>query len=579
MSETTIKLSRGDGTPWGFRLGGGKDFGYPVCIQRANPGSLAEQAGIRTGDQVSRISGRSTEHMSHQDAQNAILNSGNYLDLTIVRGGSLTWAPSVQAVGDITPGSQGPLTRTSLAANKQTHNPIGSSHNTSAKPFSPQIVNKQYNCPAALYSMESLREALEKQSEVLTGGAIGINFMKEDKPLNKDSAVYRMVQEEDKAPKTPGSPCPALSGVDSSPLGSAGLRHVEAPRPPPAPVPSAGSNVTAGGPNVCTECGKLIVGVFCRIKDRDMHAECFRCATCGNSLKNHGYYLVGGKLYCEVHARNASVMLKEPVSPVAGNFSRIPASSYQSEAVLVKCSDEANFNPAPPKWPPQQTFHQSTTSTTTQASSATNSFSSGLEPLGGSKPAPRRGRGMLSQAGGRIPVCATCGAPIRGPFVSAVGKTWCPSHFVCANGTCRRDLIDCGFVEENNHLYCERCFENYMAPTCSKCHQRIKGDCLNAIDRPWHPQCFTCAHCHRPFGNNSFYLEDGLPYCERDWNELFTSKCFGCGFPIEAGDRWVEALSNNYHSTCFKCSVCHKTLEGQSYFGKAGKPYCRLHIR
>jgi len=40
-----------------------------------------------------------------------------------------------------------------------------------------------------------------------------------------------------------------------------------------------------------------------------------------------------------------------------------------------------------------------------------------------------------------------------------------------------------------------------------------------------------------------------------DWNELFTTKCIACGFPIEAGDRWVEALNSNYHSPCFNCSV------------------------
>jgi hypothetical protein len=40
-----------------------------------------------------------------------------------------------------------------------------------------------------------------------------------------------------------------------------------------------------------------------------------------------------------------------------------------------------------------------------------------------------------------------------------------------------------------------------------------------------------------------------------DWNELFTTKCVSCGFPIEAGDRWVEALNNNYHSQCFNCTV------------------------
>ena len=43
-----------------------------------------------------------------------------------------------------------------------------------------------------------------------------------------------------------------------------------------------------------------------------------------------------------------------------------------------------------------------------------------------------------------------------------------------------------------------------------------------------------------------------------DWNELFTTKCVSCGFPIEAGDRWVEALNNNYHSQCFNCTVSYR---------------------
>ncbi|OQR79431.1 PDZ and LIM domain protein Zasp-like, partial [Tropilaelaps mercedesae] len=230
---------------------------------QSTPGSLADQAGIRTGDQIVRISGRPTDQMSHQDAQTAILNAANCLELTITRGGALTWVPSVQSVGDIAPGVDGPLTRTSLAAHKQPYTPVGSSHNTTAKPFQvsgSSLVNKQYNSPAALYSMENIRDALEKQAEVLTGGAKGINFMKEEKPLNTDSAVYRMVQEEDKAPRTPISPLlRQTSGVDTSPLGAvqSGLRHVEAPRAPPAPAVPQG-NVSIGGPNICSECGKLI---------------------------------------------------------------------------------------------------------------------------------------------------------------------------------------------------------------------------------------------------------------------------------------------------------------------------------
>lgn len=206
----------------------------------------------------------------------------------------------------------------------------------------------------------------------------------------------------------------------------------------------------------------------------------------------------------------------------------------------------------------------------------------GFTPTTGSRPAPRRGRGQLkpqSSPGTRIPICSVCGSPIRGPFIVALGKTWCPEHFLCKNSHCRRQLQDIGFVEEQGQLYCENCWETYLAPNCSKCGSRIKGDCLNALDKQWHPECFVCVYCHKAFGNSSFYLEDGQPYCEKDWNELFTTRCVGCGFPIEAGDRWVEALNNNYHSQCFKCTICQKNLEGQSFYAKGGRPFCKAHAR
>ncbi|CAD6208336.1 GSCOCG00003342001-RA-CDS, partial [Cotesia congregata] len=211
--------------------------------------------------------------------------------------------------------------------------------------------------------------------------------------------------------------------------------------------------------------------------------------------------------------------------------------------------------------------------------------------------APKRGRGILNQAGagGRQPLCGFCNSYVRfwraylflaikffceifghnlliekkiffiiirclkililGPFITALGQIWCPEHFVCVNTQCRRPLQDIGFVEEKGQLYCEYCFERFIAPSCNKCNGKIKGDCLNAIGKSYHPDCFSCAYCGKIFGNSPFFLEEGLPYCEADWNELFTTKCFACGFPVEAGDRWVEALNNNYHSQCFNCTV------------------------
>lgn len=173
------------------------------------------------------------------------------------------------------------------------------------------------------------------------------------------------------------------------------------------------------------------------------------------------------------------------------------------------------------------------------------------------------------------------------------GNTYCPEHFVCANTSCSRKLVDIGFVEERGQRFCEVCFEKLIAPVCGKCNKPITGDCLNALQKQFHPQCFTCAHCMKVFGNAAFYLENGKPYCERgkyfnenylkviffilDWNNLFTTKCVSCKFPIEAGDRWVEALGASFHSNCFSCVVCHVNLEGQSFYAKNNQPYCRMH--
>ncbi|XP_017837047.1 PDZ and LIM domain protein Zasp isoform X12 [Drosophila busckii] len=214
-----------------------------------------------------------------------------------------------------------------------------------------------------------------------------------------------------------------------------------------------------------------------------------------------------------------------------------------------------------------------------------NSYNRGAGGKGGAfgaTSAPKRGRGILNKAAGpgvRIPLCNSCNVQIRGPFITALGRIWCPDHFICVNGNCRRPLQDIGFVEEKGDLYCEYCFEKFLAPTCSKCAGKIKGDCLNAIGKHFHPECFTCGQCGKVFGNTPFFLEDGNAYCEADWNELFTTKCFACGFPVEAGDRWVEALNHNYHSQCFNCTYCKQNLEGQSFYNKGGRPFCKNHAR
>ncbi|XP_061390530.1 PDZ and LIM domain protein Zasp-like [Musca vetustissima] len=267
----------------------------------------------------------------------------------------------------------------------------------------------------------------------------------------------------------------------------------------------------------------------------------------------------------------------------SGNASNNAASSQQQQQQQQRQQQlQSAPKQAPAPAPASASTNLSTPSTNVGGS---NDSAGGLAPKGGAygaTSAPKRGRGIMNKpvaAGVRVPLCHSCSTQIRGPFITALGKIWCPEHFHCVNANCRRPLQDIGFVEEKGDLYCEYCFEKYLAPSCSKCGGKIKGDCLNAIGKHFHPECFSCGHCGKLFGNTPFFLEDGMPYCEADWNELFTTKCFACGFPVEAGDRWVEALNHNYHSQCFNCTYCKQNLEGQSFYNKGGRPFCKNHAR
>uniref|UniRef100_A0AAR5PL69 PDZ and LIM domain protein Zasp n=1 Tax=Dendroctonus ponderosae TaxID=77166 RepID=A0AAR5PL69_DENPD len=698
-SMSTVRLTKGDSPNWGFRLQGGKDFGTPLVIQKVNGGSPAERAGLIAGDAVIKINNVDVYNRLHKEAQDVIVRAGSSFEMVIQRGGS-TWKPSVIPTGTYSKPSPSinnvsPVTKTSLAAQKgENIGAIGTGHNLAAKPFSPQVngavngappklVNKQYNSPLKLYSEDAIAETISAQSEVLSTGALGVNFKKNEKDYDAtNSAVYRMLKEaENDAPSNEPVTRSEYYATHSHAIGSA-----KSPSQVASERLVSQQEPVSESATICTDCERVIIGVFVRIKDKNLHVECFKCATCGSSLKNVGYYNINNKLYCDIHAKSAAIAINNPAAvpiipagvkaPVSAISSALSGHSLPSPSPLSpKTPSFAPSYPPPQERPdlgsvvgdvapqtPNQT-HDSNPKSSSNSSlynpSAPVSFSKFINkpstfggpkpfssvsaplspggalnrgaplsppsnfnkaplspPIGHSKspysPAPsgrapalnsagalfrgagagrqaggvtatpKRGRGLVNAAalpGSRVPLCGHCHGQIRGPFITALGKIWCPQHFTCNTPSCKRPLQDLGFVEEQGQLYCEYCFEQYLAPPCSKCNGKIKGDCLRAIGKNFHPECFNCVYCGKLFGNNPFFLEDGNPYCDADWNELFTTKCFACGFPVEAGDRWVEALNNNYHSQCFNCTMCKKNLEGQSFFAKGGRPFCKTHAR
>ncbi|CAG9858074.1 unnamed protein product [Phyllotreta striolata] len=79
MSTREVTLE--GGAPWGFRMHGGVDQHQPLKISRVNPGSKASCKGIREGDVITSVNGRSTKNLTNTEAHAILKNSGNTLTL------------------------------------------------------------------------------------------------------------------------------------------------------------------------------------------------------------------------------------------------------------------------------------------------------------------------------------------------------------------------------------------------------------------------------------------------------------------------------------------------------------------
>ena len=38
-------------------------------------------------------------------------------------------------------------------------------------------------------------------------------------------------------------------------------------------------------------------------------------------------------------------------------------------------------------------------------------------------------------------------------------------------------------------------------------------ECVSALEKTWHPECFVCVACKKSLGTASFHIEEGQPYC------------------------------------------------------------------
>lgn len=159
---------------------------------------------------------------------------------------------------------------------------------------------------------------------------------------------------------------------------------------------------------------------------------------------------------------------------------------------------------------------------------------------------------------------------ITGPCINALGHSYHPDHFRCID--CKERLSGKVFSVEDSAV-CEKCF-NARIPKCGKCNNGItSGQSLFALDKKWHPDCFVCTFCEKKLGG-SFVQSNGFPYCSKCAPSSSIS-CAACNKPIV--DRVVQAFDKNWHVDCFTCTVCKKPFGDNQVYEKGGKPFCQEH--
>ncbi|KAL1262580.1 hypothetical protein QQF64_005319, partial [Cirrhinus molitorella] len=147
---------------------------------------------------------------------------------------------------------------------------------------------------------------------------------------------------------------------------------------------------------------------------------------------------------------------------------------------------------------------------------------------------------------------------------------------------CGCDLAQGGFFMKNGEYLCTLDYQRIHGTRCNICGEFVEGEVVTALGKTYHPACFVCTICRRPFpaGDRvTFNGKDCLcQYCAEPMSPGPTkdvvgpSSCAGCGRDIKNGQALL-ALESQWHLGCFKCKACGKVLTGE-YISKDGAPYC-----
>ncbi|XP_051529883.1 actin-binding LIM protein 1-like isoform X16 [Myxocyprinus asiaticus] len=175
--------------------------------------------------------------------------------------------------------------------------------------------------------------------------------------------------------------------------------------------------------------------------------------------------------------------------------------------------------------------------------------------------------------------CYKCGEPCKGEVLRVQSKHFHIKCFTCK--VCGCDLAQGGFFMKNGEYLCTLDYQRLHGTRCNGCGNFVEGEVVTALGKTYHPSCFVCTICKRPFpaGDRvTFNGKDCLcqhciqPTSPTPKDISSSSNCAGCGRDIKNGQALL-ALDSQWHLGCFKCKSCGKVLSGE-YISKDGAPYC-----
>lgn len=88
---------------------------------------------------------------------------------------------------------------------------------------------------------------------------------------------------------------------------------------------------------------------------------------------------------------------------------------------------------------------------------------------------------------------------------------------------------------------------------------------IEALDRLWHREHFTCVKCAAPLGTANMDFRPFGPYgdsavCLECYMDTYHPKCASCEQPLR--ETCVEAQGKRWHQSCFKCRRCTSPIGG-----------------